>query len=165
LKDAIDERNRRATAAQAGTVAEERAAKFTEYGSQVANYLIQGYDQNGAPIFNPAVAGRGGRLLSSWLETTDYQGYVGALRNIKNNLTMDKLRDARAAGLTGSISNADLEAIANAASTLNVDDPIGTFNALLNLERQYNIDLGLGSRSAGGGGGTIDGLEFEEITQ
>jgi len=165
LKDAIDERNRRATAAQAGTVAEERAAKFTEYGSQVASYLIQGYDQNGAPIFNPAVAGRGGRLLSSWLETTDYQGYVGALRNIKNNLTMDKLRDARAAGLTGSISNADLEAIANAASTLNVDDPIGTFNALLNLERQYNIDLGLGSRSAGGGGGTIDGLEFEEITQ
>ena len=163
LRDAIDERNRRATAAEAAGVTEGRAAKFTEYGSQVADFLIQGYDQDGAPIFNPAVAGRGGRLLSSWLQTKEYQGYVGALQNIKNNLTMDKLREAKAAGLTGSISNADLEAIARAASTLDVNDPIGTFNALLNLEREYGINLGLGSRR--GGGGTANGLIFEEVTE
>jgi hypothetical protein len=102
--------------------------------------------------------------VEGFIESADYKNYIGALDNIKNILTFEKMAELRKANVTfGSLSDNELKTIAATASTLNLDDPIGTFNALLNLERQYDIDLGLGSSKAGGGVGTIGGLTFEEV--
>jgi hypothetical protein len=146
------------------------AASFENYGGQVVDYLITQedgrpvFDQNGNPVFNPMVASRAGRFIAGTLETPEYQKFRGALDFIANNLTFDKMAAMKAAGITfGSLSNAELEQVAATATTLNIDDPIGTYNALLQIERDYNIDLGLGGAAAGGGSFESGGLTFEEV--
>jgi hypothetical protein len=163
LKAAIDERNRRATMAGAAENYEAVRQNFEAQGRKVASFLIEGYDQDGNPIFRPTLVTKAGRMVEGLIESADYKNYVGALDNIKNILTFEKMAELRKADVTfGALSDNELKTIAATASTLNLDDPIGTFNALLNLERQYDIDLGLGSRKAGGAGGTIGGLVFTE---
>ena len=158
------------TSAAATEAAASLAASFENYGGQVVDYLIAQedgspvFDQNGNPVFNPMVASRAGRFIAGALETPEYQKFRGALDFIANNLTFDKMAAMKAAGITfGSLSNAELEQVAATASTLNIDDPIGTYNALLQIERDYNIDLGLGSAAAGGGSFESGGLTFEEV--
>ena len=164
LKAAIDERNRRATAAGAAENYEAVRQNFEAQGRRVASYLVEGYDQDGNPIFRPTLVTKAGRMAEGFIESADYKNYVGALDNVKNILTFEKMAELRKANVTfGALSDNELRTIASTASTLNLDDPIGTFNALLNIERQYSIDLGLGSRNASGGGGNIDGLTFEEF--
>ena len=158
------------TSAAATEAAASLAASFENYGGQVVDYLIAQedgspvFDQNGNPVFNPMVASRAGRFIAGALETPEYQKFRGALDFIANNLTFDKMAAMKAEGITfGSLSNAELEQVAATASTLNIDDPIGTYNALLQIERDFNIDLGLGSAAAGGGSFESGGLTFEEV--
>jgi hypothetical protein len=164
LKAAVDERNRRATMAGAAENYEAVRQNFEAQGRKVASFLVEGYDQDGSPIFRPTLVTKAGRMVEGFIESADYKNYVGALDNIKNILTFEKMAELRKADVTfGALSDNELRTIAATASTLNLDDPIGTFNALLNIERQYDIDLGLGSRKAGGARGTIGGLTFEEV--
>lgn len=164
LKVGVDERNQRATAAGAAENYEAVRQNFEAQGRKVASFLVEGYDQDGNPIFRPTLVTKAGRMVEGFIESADYKNYVGALDNIKNILTFEKMAELRKANVTfGALSDNELRTIAATASTLNLDDPIGTFNALLNIERQYDIDLGLGSRRAGGAGGTIGGLVFTEV--
>ena len=164
LDAAIEERNRRATATAETENYEAVRQNFEAQGRKVASFLIEGYDQDGNPIFRPTLVTKAGRMVEGFIESADYKNYVGALDNIKNILTFEKMAELRKAKVTfGALSDNELKTIAATASTLNLDDPIGTFNALLNIERQYDIDLGLGSRKAGGARGTIGGLTFEEV--
>jgi hypothetical protein len=156
-------------AVEAATVAEsaqqnvdQMARDFERYGGQIVDYLIAQengkpiFDEQGNPVFNPMVATRAGRFISGALETQEYQKFRGALGFIANNLTFEKMAEMKAAGITfGALSEKELDQVAETASTLNLDDPVGTYNALLQLERDYNIDLGLGTFAAGGGGSAV----------
>ncbi len=159
------------TSATAQSEAASLAASFENYGGQVVDYLIvqEGgrpvFDQSGNPVFNPMVESRTGRFIAGTLETPEYQRFRGALDFIANNLTFEKMAAMKAAGITfGSLSNNELQQVAATASTLNIDDPIGTYNALLQIERDYNVDLGLGGANQPGAGSfEAGGLTFEEV--
>ena len=141
---------------------DQMAADFQRYGGQIVDYLIAQengrpvFDEQGNPVFNPMVATRAGRFISGALETQDYQNFRGALGFIANNLTFEKMAEMKAAGITfGALSEKELDQVAATATTLNLDDPVGTYNALLQLERDYNIDLGLGTFAVDNGSGAV----------
>lgn len=136
----------REAAAQARAEFESGVA---EQGQIIADYLVQGFDQRGEPILNPAVATAAGRSISETLGTAGYQQYVGAINFIKNNLTFDRLLSLKDQGATfGALSEGELRQIASSVSTLNVEDPLGTLNELRRLERTYGISFGLAPQQA-----------------
>jgi len=125
------------TAEEAGSVEERRRAFLSPRIDSALDYLVQGTDEQGNPIFNPQVATRIGREASSFIQPQDYQEYVGNLRSIGNTYTFENLMRIRAAGaLPGPISNVELERIATLAGQLDPTDPRGTARTLQELRAE-----------------------------
>lgn len=125
------------TEAEAGSVEERRRNFLSPRIDSALDYLIQGTDEQGNPIFNQQVATRVGREASAFIQPQDYQEYVGNLRSIGNTYTFENLMRIRAAGaLPGPISNVELDRISTLAGQLDPTDPRGTARTLQELRAE-----------------------------
>lgn len=157
-----------ANALRAGEVAAEQEARTSQVietaGSQIANFLISGFDENGEPVINPILRSRAGQLGAEVLGTNEYRAFSEAIATIKENLAFDKLMEIKEGGGTlGALSEDERRALANTAGSLDPSNPLGTLSTLRRLERQYGLDFGLTMPGASQQSGTIGGLTFERI--
>lgn len=95
------------------------------------DFLIQGFDDEGNPVFNPALTSRVGRTASGLLEGPEYQSFAGALQTLKVDTLIDTLQNVAA----GALSDAEREAFSAAQGQLDPSNPIGTYRALQRMQR------------------------------
>jgi hypothetical protein len=95
------------------------------------NFLVQGFDEQGNPVFNPALTTRAGRLVSGALESPEYQSFAGALETLRVDTLIDTLQNVTA----GALSDAEREAFSAAQGQLDPRNPIGTYRALQRMQR------------------------------
>ena len=95
------------------------------------NFLVRGFDEQGNPVFNPALTTRAGRLVSGALESPEYQSFAGALETLRVDTLIDTLQNVTA----GALSDAERDAFSAAQGELNPRNPIGTYRALQRMQR------------------------------
>jgi hypothetical protein len=111
------------------------------------NFLVRGFDEQGDPVFNPALTTRAGRLVSGALESPEYQSFAGALETLRVDTLIDTLQNVTA----GALSDAEREAFSAAQGQLDPRNPIGTYRALQRMQRIAQDAMARAGRSQQGG--------------
>ena len=154
-----------------------RRDQIATKGQIVVDYLLRGIDEGtGDFIVNPFMSNNYSRAALQRGGDINYQEFESALNNIRETIsaeTIGILAD-RGVSLGVNLTDEDMNTIRRIASTISVDNPLGTLNDLKEFERITGVDLGLGTFATGGGdspfqridsGGSFEagGLTFEEV--
>jgi len=130
------------TAQTTGAETEARGSRIANLGQGIVGSIVSGFDADGNPIFNPMFDTKLGVWTSEALGNGEYKRLEGSINELKSILTFENLQQLKAnGGLTGSISNADMEAIADLAGAINVNNPRGTYDTLKRLSDKYGIEI------------------------
>ena len=173
--DAISEETQ--VEAQSAEQIEAKRLQVATKGQTVVDYLLRGIDENtGEFIINPKMMIAGTRNALARGGDANYQEFASALDNIRETIaaeTIGILND-RGVSLGVNLTDTDMDIIRNIATTISVDNPLGTLNSLKQFEEITGVDLGLGTfavdngsspfqRIEGGGSFEAGGLTFEEV--
>ena len=154
-----------------------RREQIATKGQIVVDYLLRGIDEGtGDFIVNPFMSNNYSRAALQRGGDINYQEFESALNNIRETLTAETIGilEDRGVSLGVNLTDEDMNTIRRIASTISVDNPLGTLNDLKEFERITGVDLGLGTFATGGGdspfqridsGGSFEagGLTFEEV--
>ena len=154
--DTISEETQ-ATDEEAAAVEAKRLQVATK-GQIVVDYLLRGIDENtGEFIINPAMSVAFTRNALQGAGDANYQEFASALDNIRETIaaeTIGILND-RGVSLGVNLTDTDMDIIRDIATTISVDNPLGTLNSLKDFEELTGVDLGLGTFATGGGGSAV----------
>lgn len=125
-----------------GSETEARGQRIADMGQVIANSIISGFDAEGNPVFNPMFDTRLGAWTSEALGSGEYKQLQGAIEELKNVLTFDNLQRLKAnGGLSGTITDNDLRAIAALSGSIDINNPRGTYATLKRLSDEYGIEI------------------------
>lgn len=125
-----------------GAETEARGQRIADMGQVIANSIISGFDAEGNPVFNPMFDTRLGAWTSEALGSGEYKQLEGAIEELKNVLTFDNLQRLKAnGGLSGTITDNDLRAIAALSGSIDINNPRGTYATLKRLSDEYGIEI------------------------
>jgi hypothetical protein len=95
------------------------------------SYLVSGSDEDGNPIFNPALVTPAGRWFAGATQSVEYQDFVGAITTLGTGVLLDALENAT----VGALSDGERQALTAAQGALDPNNPAGTYRALRRIQQ------------------------------
>lgn len=144
----IDSRNTEIAQLEGEVAAASEAASLTLPQIDTAlNYLVEGYDEDGNPLFRPELRYRLGRAGLEALQGPEYMQFLGALQTLKSNILIEGLQQAT----FGALSAAEQQAVEALQGSLDPANPIGSYETLIRLRAltQQIIDRHSGNQGGG----------------
>ena len=111
------------------------------------DYLIEGLDENGQPVFRPELMTRLGRAALEATQPPEYMQYLGAIRTLKSSILIEGLQQAT----FGALSEAEQRAVEALQGSLDPSDPLGSYDTLMRLQRMTQEIIDKYSANQGGG--------------
>jgi hypothetical protein len=117
--------------------------------NEALDFLVRGFDEQGQPVFNPALETRAGRAIAGALEGPEYQNYVGVIQTLRTGVLLDALEQAT----VGALSDGEREALSAAQGQLDPANPQGTYRAIMRMQEIAQESIDRRNREAGASNG------------
>lgn len=144
----IDSRDTEIAMIEGEAATTTEAANLTMPTIQTAlDYLIEGLDENGQPVFRPELMTRLGRAALEAAQPPEYMQYLGAIRTLKSSILVEGLQQAT----FGALSEAEQKAVEALQGSLDPSDPLGSYDTLMRLQRMTQEIIDKYSGNQGGG--------------
>ncbi len=146
LIDDLDERAADIVAAQQEQVEQAGTAERIVIPQVEAalSYMIAGYE-DGQPVFNPALLTRAGRWIEGARQTPEYQQFAGAIETLGTRVLLDALENVT----VGALSEGEREALTASQGALDINNPLGTYDAIMEIQRVARQSIERRNREAG----------------
>lgn len=95
-------------------------------------YLVEGTDDQGNPVINPALTTSVGMAAFQRLNPTAYRD----LENILNTIRSGQLLETLQTVTTGALSEGEIAIFGGTQGTLDINDPVGTVRTLMQIQRE-----------------------------
>ncbi|MCP4822934.1 MAG: DUF882 domain-containing protein [Shimia sp.] len=125
------------TAAKEEATEIERAAEKAEQLTlplidESLDFLIEGFDPaTGEEVINPMLTTRMGRAFETFVQSPEYQRFLGAIETLKTGTLLEALGEVT----VGALSDSERKALSAMRGNLDPDDPIGSITTLREMRR------------------------------
>jgi len=125
------------TAAKEVATEIERAAEKAEQLTlplidESLDFLIEGFDPStGEEVINPMLMTRAGRAWETFVQSPEYQRFLGAIETLKTGTLLEALGEVT----VGALSDSERKALSAMRGNLDPDDPIGSITTLREMRR------------------------------